>query len=260
MLRAIPRTLDDSKLESFLLSDKAAFLYFLGDLEPPFSERTRFATIEWDEQILGVALVYQESSAAALLAYAPNESLGIILDTLKPPQEFAFHITPNLLDEMERQALVSSAESFKRYVRQGTPEAFNHPNCRKLQLKDLPAARKLKSGIDEIWFTTEQFSINPFVGVFDDDQMIAMAGTHCFSASRNVAALGSIGVHPSRRGEGWGECATRAILSEMRGVVDFIGLNVVEDNRVARRLYEKLGFKECDSWVMGMAEWDVLKS
>jgi GNAT superfamily N-acetyltransferase len=93
-------------------------------------------------------------------------------------------------------------------------------------------------------FSPPQIERGVFYGVFEKDQIVAVAGTHLVSATYGVAAIGNIFVHPNCRGRGYGTATTSAVADELlqRGIQDVV-LNVGQDNTLAIHVYEKLGFE-----------------
>jgi ribosomal protein S18 acetylase RimI-like enzyme len=80
-----------------------------------------------------------------------------------------------------------------------------------------------------------------FFGVYDDDALVAAAGTHLVSRDEGAAAIGNIYVRRDRRGRGLGRIVTSAVMQAL-AAVDTVGLNVRADNAPAIDLYESLGF------------------
>lgn len=83
-----------------------------------------------------------------------------------------------------------------------------------------------------------------FVGVRVDGRLVAAAGTHLMSEQKGLAAIGSVFVHPEYRGRSFGEAVTRGVVERIGGRIDTVGLNVSSDKAPARRIYERLGFRQ----------------
>jgi ribosomal protein S18 acetylase RimI-like enzyme len=80
-----------------------------------------------------------------------------------------------------------------------------------------------------------------FCGVYEEQELIAVTGTHLFSPDEGAAAIGNVYVRRDRRRRGLSRVTTRAVLSELGGIAT-VGLNVREDNAAAIRVYKSLGF------------------
>jgi predicted GNAT family acetyltransferase len=93
-------------------------------------------------------------------------------------------------------------------------------------------------------FRRRSLELGVFYGVFDQDCLVSVAGTHIVSDNERIAALGNVMTDPDYRGQGLATMATSAVCAELldRGI-ELIGLSVSRSNQAAQRVYEKIGFK-----------------
>jgi predicted GNAT family acetyltransferase len=93
-------------------------------------------------------------------------------------------------------------------------------------------------------FRQRSLELGVFYGMFDNEHLVSVAGTHIVSDAERVAALGNVMTHPDYRGRGLATTATCAVCEELldRGI-ELIGLSVSRSNEAALRVYEKIGFK-----------------
>jgi ribosomal protein S18 acetylase RimI-like enzyme len=85
-----------------------------------------------------------------------------------------------------------------------------------------------------------------FFGVYEDEALAAVAGTHLVAPEEGAAAIGNVYTRRDRRGRGLGRAVTAAVLRELNGI-ETVGLNVRADNDAAIRIYESLGFvRHCE--------------
>jgi GNAT superfamily N-acetyltransferase len=110
--------------------------------------------------------------------------------------------------------------------------------------RDLPAIEALFAAAPDAgrFFTPSMLDTRAYVGRYVDDALIAMAGVHVLSERHRVAAIGNLLTHPAHRGRGHAAELMRSLCRRLVDRVDVIGLNVSDDNIVARRLYDRLGF------------------
>jgi ribosomal protein S18 acetylase RimI-like enzyme len=103
-------------------------------------------------------------------------------------------------------------------------------------------------------FASYQVADGLFFGIADDcGGLAAVGGTHILNTEEGVAAIGNVCTHPDFRGRGYAKAITTEIVSQLRSAgVPVIVLNVIHENRTARRLYESLGFVEHCSFVEGI--------
>lgn len=109
---------------------------------------------------------------------------------------------------------------------------------------DEEAARALYASDEgRAFFLPAMLSGNPFVGIWEDGQLVAAAGTHVASKRYGVAAVGAVITRPSHRGRGLGTIAVADLCQRLAGEYETVGLNVETANEPALRIYDQLGFK-----------------
>lgn len=125
----------------------------------------------------------------------------------------------------------------------GPAECRLDPRCRLLTANQLELTRAFY----EAHYPQAVFSAwmldDPFIGVFERDQLVAAAGTITVEPALGTCLVGNFLTHPQWRGRGLGMVAGRGLLElvRRRGLHD-LRLAVNSDNEPARRLYEGLGF------------------
>lgn len=104
------------------------------------------------------------------------------------------------------------------------------------------------------FFLPSQLHSGVYHGVRDNGRLVAVAGTHVVSRQAAVAALGNVYTRPDYRGRGYGAAVTSAVTAELfaRGITTIV-LNIVASNDAARRVYERLGFREYCVYYEGLA-------
>jgi predicted GNAT family acetyltransferase len=101
----------------------------------------------------------------------------------------------------------------------------------------------LKHG-EWVLFVKRSLEDGHFHGMRDSSgRLVAVAGTHIATRRYNMAALGSVFTHPAHRGQGLATICCRAVLASVAAAgITRVVLNVEEEKRGARRIYEHLGF------------------
>ena len=89
-------------------------------------------------------------------------------------------------------------------------------------------------------FRQRSLELGVFYGVFEEDRLVSVAGTHIVSDNERIAALGNVMTHPDYRGQGLATVATSAVCEELldRGM-ELIGLSVSRSNEAAIRRVRK---------------------
>ncbi|HTM34325.1 MAG TPA: GNAT family N-acetyltransferase, partial [Vicinamibacterales bacterium] len=111
-----------------------------------------------------------------------------------------------------------------------------------------------ESGEEPDFFIATQLGDDTFCGVRDEGRLVAAGGTHLYSASESVGAIGNVYTRRSHRGRGHGAVVVSAVVEQLieRGT-ETIGLNVRAANTGAIRLYERLGFRVHTGFFEGRA-------
>ena len=128
------------------------------------------------------------------------------------------------------------------------------PGLVRLGPADLDELDALYADDRPAFFLPSQLHSGVYHAVREDEGLVAVAGTHVVSRRSAVAALGNVYTSPHRRGRGYGAAVTSAVTVELlhRGLTTIV-LNIVATNDVARRVYERLGFREYCIYFEGLA-------
>jgi ribosomal protein S18 acetylase RimI-like enzyme len=122
------------------------------------------------------------------------------------------------------------------------------PRCQALTTAQLDLAQEFYAthypqAVFSAWMLEQ-----PFIGVFEQEQLVAAAGTIAIEPQLRACHVGNFLTRPGRRGCGLAAAVGGALIERLRarGIDDYrLGVNA--DNTSARRLYESLGFEQLDS-------------
>ena len=105
---------------------------------------------------------------------------------------------------------------------------------------------RLRSTFGKEWsdsFLPAQMKMGPFYGLFEDEDLVSMAGVHIQSHWASVAAIGNVYTRPDRRGRGFATQVTASVIEDVLSQgIETVVLNVGRDNQPALTCYRKLGF------------------
>jgi RimJ/RimL family protein N-acetyltransferase len=234
-----------SPIYAYLETDRLYATYLIGDLEPGMYEQCRWVGARAEGRLHALALLYGGLTPPPLVLMGDRDGLHAILEGDYFPEQVYLTCRPENLD-MTRALYAWERETLMwRMVL--PPARFRHVagDCVPLTPAHAEQLTRLFTFGGGLAFSPEQIARGVFYGVFIEDQIVAVAGTHLVSPTYGVAGIGNIFVHPDCRGRGYGTAATSAVANELlrRGIRDVV-LNVDQDNAPAIHVYEKLGF-EC---------------
>lgn len=232
----MPRLTDPRDIRTILRRDPVWGVYALGDLAPGMFTKTRWFAPD-------LTLVLHDFGTNILFAMGTG-SVREALDHVTWPVHL--QVQADALEEVARHAIVAETRLMWRMGRSGgTLRSATHAATR-LGPDHVPALQRLYADGDTTgeapdFFFPSMVTDGVFYGIYEDEALVAAAGTHLLSREESVAAIGNVYTRRDRRGRGWGRVATSAVLDAVTGI-GTIGLNVRADNHPAIRVYESLGF------------------
>ena len=242
---------DKAILRAYFSQDRPLYGYALGDLEEGMWQISTYLGAFRDGKLESVALIWRgveppvlvqfgtDEAAAALFSYLPDKVFYMLPAAMMPVYQQHFE-TPAKIDSLWRMQVTPS--SFKST--QAQPET-----TRRLTESDVTALQRLyaddgpRAEVIEA-LSASQINSGVFFGVFQQDRLVAVAGSHFCSPNESVAAVGYVYTTAAERGKGYATLATSAVTQTFfeTGIRDVI-LNVAQPNAPAIRAYEKLGFR-----------------
>lgn len=250
------RLTDRAIIRAYLNRDRRLTTYALGDLDDAFWPDSEFYGACRDGQIVSLLLIYRGLEPSVLSAFGEPEGVRAIFEAFPPPGE-VYYLFP-----LEMDGLLS--EHYQRYEVKREwrmvldPAAFAVPPSEGVA-RIQPEQADLLSGLyrhaaapgEQIAaFNPWQIAHGTFYGVWQDGELVATAGTHVWSSTEGVTAIGNVFTRPDYRGRGYATQCTAAVAADaLSAGLDTIVLNVREDNDPAIHVYEKLGFRRyCLFW------------
>ena len=244
---------DDSILRACLNEQRLWAAYALGDLRPPFRERSTFGYAskngEW-----AIMLDYRTSTFNALLPFGAPDGIAAIMaaSSATLPQRC---IISNGTSEMEA--------IFNHWYTLGKPEPLYrmvvHPAtfqpyasgvvCEELGPQHIGEISAFYTINNVPTFSPDQVHHGIYAGVRRHGVLVAVGGTHFVDEADKLAAIGNVYTDAMLRGNGY----VRAIISWLtqatieRGCTDVV-LNVGQNDFGAQQMYEPLGFKTVASF------------
>lgn len=246
---------DPSELEAFFADQRAAHIYALVDLEPPYWAGSRW--YRRGEAVVGVVAL-GDGDAIAVYAVSTRDPKGSVALLGELAAGFATgQLITGPCGMDAALAAVRPVTSLGRHLRYrladptavpapGEIDAFEHRRVAEVVALDRRHVAEITALYDTepdaAFFMPHMLDDDAFVGVRRHDELVAVAGTHVVSERQGVAAIGGVFTRADHRGRGLGRVVTAGVIGRLAGRVETIGLNVHADNGPARAVYESLGF------------------
>jgi ribosomal protein S18 acetylase RimI-like enzyme len=232
----MPQLTDPLAIRTLLRRDPLWSVYALGDLAPRMFPKTRWFTPD-------VTLVLHDYGTNILFA-AGAGSIREALDHVTWPVHL--QVQSDALEEISRYCHVEHQKRMWRMGWTGAAGAAGGAGAVRLGAADVEALQRLyadgeATGEAPDFFYPSMVTDGVFFGVYEDDTLVAAAGTHLLAPEEGAVAIGNIYTMRDRRGRGLGKVVTSAVLATVKDI-ETIGLNVRADNPAALHLYESLGF------------------
>lgn len=247
---------DASQILAYLESDRLYAAYAIGDLEPEL-----FAHCEWfgaqrDGRLQALVLHYSGLDFPIVFLMGDADGLRTVFEDVLYIEQAYFTCLREHLAMIQELYTWEPIPMWRMALRLGRfcPAGGVTGDCIPLTRDHADQLSALYASGGGNAFDPVQVPAGAFHGIFEDDHLVAAAGTHLVSPTYSVAAVGNVFTHPDYRGRGYGTAVTSAVVTELRrrGIHDIV-LNVNQRNETAVRLYERLGFERCCAFFEGTA-------
>lgn len=239
------RVSDPEELVEVFSRDRETHVYGLADLEEPYWSRSSWYRRE--SAVVGLVDAGDGwTTGYAMSRHTPAATLKLLADLVAGIPPGTWITGPTGMFE-----LVSDLRSTRdigvhwRMILGEPPRIDGSQRVVALDPNDLDSLTELHaSDPGQSFFLPGMLERNTFVGVWEDERLVASAGTHVVSRRFGVVALGAVITRPSHRGRGLGRLATTVLCRQLLDEgYQTIGLNVETGNEAALRLYEGIGFQ-----------------
>ena len=253
----MPRIADPSVIRNILERDRPWAVYALGDLSPGFAEYCDWFALQAEPPAL--ILLYRRFDPPIFFAMGAPDRVARLIQEIDTPA-VSFHVRPDIVAAMRPDYRFADLRPMWRMI----------VDAETFRPKDLDDASPLSgANIDAItglyadghekgespdFFDPSMVEQGMFWGVWDGDELVAVAGTHLIAPPYGVCAIGNVYTRRDRRGHGLAARVTSAVVSDaFRRNLRTVVLNVAQRNRAAARVYERLGFRRYCDFAEGLA-------
>ncbi len=236
-------------LRRLLERDRIWNAYAIADLDPVHDEFT-----DWFLYKDSLVLRYRGLEPDLIFASGNPGAIKTLFAEL-PPGDYQYALKEEVLHAvLPLFSFLRSTPMWRMALKHDPPALIMPQNARTLSIEDLSNIKGLMAGHEDRpdSFMPGQLESGLFFGVFEKEDLVAMAGVHVFSEISDVAAVGNVFTHPDYRGKGLGTLASAAVTNNlmMRGFGTIV-LNVSKENEPAIRSYLKIGFEPCCHYLEG---------
>jgi len=235
---------DPTELASLFEEDRETHVYGLADLDDPY-----WSNSSWfrdGDAVVGLVSVGDDwVTGYAMSRMAPEATLDL-LESLSAQMCPGTWVTgpAGMYDRMRQVRETRSIGPHWRMILDHLAEVAGSDAAVDLGPTDLAAVEDLyASDPGGAFFIPSMLEHNPFVGIWENQRLVAAAGTHVASERHGVAAVGAVITRPTHRGRGLGKDVVAALCQRLVPEYRTIGLNVEADNTPALRVYDTLGFR-----------------
>jgi RimJ/RimL family protein N-acetyltransferase len=244
----MPLLTDLSIVRSRLDRDREWSAYAIGDLAPGLVEHCEWHGAEEPSDAL--VLIFRGFSPSIVFAMGSTRELRPLFAEVAD-QELSLHLRADGVAALSGAYTTSSLRTMRRMTLR--PDAFRPAiddmlRSSRIDESHLAAVTALYAdgeprGEAPTFFSPAMLRQGTFHGVWEGGELIAIAGTHLYSAELGVCTIGNVYTRGDRRGRGLAARVTSDVVAyALSDAIATIVLNVGADNTAAQRVYERLGF------------------
>jgi len=252
MLALRPRKITRASPQVRPLSDKAEVLGYLNrqrafsataisHLEEPLFADSRWAVAEEGGRY-ALCLLSSAFPPSYLFMLGDVELVALLLDSRPFPGRTFITCAPEHLAAIREHYELKTEQTLMRMVVTRSAFVPKPGDALRLTAGQVHDLNQLYRA-DGFSFSARQVRRGIYYGVWQEGQLVAVAGTHMISPTQGIAYLGNVLTHPWHRNLGLATICTSAVTQELLETCDEVVLNVEPDNSAAIEVYEKLGYR-----------------
>jgi ribosomal protein S18 acetylase RimI-like enzyme len=248
--------IDLARVRSVLERDRPWAAYAIGDLSPAFAPQCEWRIAEHNEALV---LAYRGFNPPIAFAMGSDVAISRLLDEVDAP-ELSLHLKVSTLSALPPVFAPTQVRPMWRMLL--APDRFEASDDSSIDaltgadLDEIAGLYRDGAGRDESpdFFFASMLEQGTFRGIRENGRLVAVAGTHLMAPSLGVCAIGNVYTRRDSRGRGLAGRVTAAVVTHaLRCGATTVVLNVRQSNASARRVYERLGFREYCEFVEGSA-------
>jgi len=228
-------------LDSFLHRDPLGNAYAIWDLGHS-PQRSKFFLLFDEGELVGVLLDYLTYGGFHSI-WLFGEDIDELLD-IELPDKLVFHVPMELEEKVRERFPIRAGFSMEFMIlRRGQERLCQKHEVRPLGLEDARSLAGLRGDAkeEEVRKAEAMLREQPFYGIFSGSELASVA---CFQAMNpEIWILGGFYTKPEYRNRGYASSLASFLVKQALSRVEHVGLYVRADNRPAKHVYEKVGFR-----------------
>jgi RimJ/RimL family protein N-acetyltransferase len=256
----VPPIYDPSAIRAILETDRNWAVYARGDLAPGYCDHAQW--FHATSPAKGLLLLYRGFRPPVLFTLGEPAAVRNLLREIESERQLSLSVRPEILPLLQEHYHLSWARPMWRMVldRDRFEPIPARADTARLGLADLAPVQELyadgeATGESPDAFDPTMLGEGVFFGIWEAGRLVGVAGTHLVAPTEGVAAIGNVYTRRDCRGRGLAGRATAAVVAELlRSPIQTVALNVIQQNRPAIAVYERLGFDIHCEFYEGMAE------
>jgi RimJ/RimL family protein N-acetyltransferase len=244
---------DVAELRRILAPHRSYAAYALGQLQPHLFVRSQW-WLSRGAQGEALLLHSQGGLGNALFALGTVDALEAVLRLHPGPRYTFLTCQVHHLQTVLRRYRMPEQQSVMRMAVDRETFRPVEGEVRPLTGRDARQINRLyRADGTPTFYTAQNINDAVYHGAFEDERLVAVAGTHVVSALDGIAVAGNVFVHPAYRGRGLAARVTSAVTRHLLGTCRDVVLSVDPANIPAVRAYERVGYREVGRLVEGAA-------
>jgi RimJ/RimL family protein N-acetyltransferase len=240
----VERLKDADRIRAILKPRVEYTAYALGQLEPAMFRQAHWYLAK-GETGQGFVVHSAGGLGEATLTMGDAAAVQAILSLHPGPAHTYATSQPEHLDVLGRFYHVAHQQPMVRMAVGREDFQPARGETRRLIGKDIRTINRLYSSEGGLsFYSGDQIDAGIYYGVFEDEKLVSVAGTHVVSPQEGVAVVGNVFTHPRYRGRGYAERATSATTKHLLHRCPNVVLTVDPKNTPATRAYQRLGYRE----------------
>ncbi len=249
----VVRLFDHNDIKSRLERDRVWSAFSLADLDDVRASHSTWFGVAESTSVVLIYNAYEPPIVFCSGAEAECEAIIHSPDVVGCTSQVYINVRPEAIGIAQRAFSTLELRPMIRMQLEASVEAERRFALVSLGPEDLAEVQRLYAEERPAFFLPSQLEDGVYYGIRDEAGLISIAGTHVVSEEQSVAALGNVYTTPRCRNRGLAAATAGAVSRELqrRGIRTIV-LNILDSNLAARRVYERLGYREYCAYFEGL--------